>query len=204
MAAKKKAAPKTTKSPAAKKAAKTKTTGAAKRNKGKTSSKPGESAKAHEWLMQSQGVNTKGLPQENDAELDAMMMAEDQGSQEAIAEAVAGFVNETETDARPRFVKGGKPGPGRPKGSRNKFAEEFITDFYNDWLEHGPTVLAVVRAEKPDQYLKVAAAILPKQMDVRVSEFAELTEDALDKKISELSSQLGAAMAFLKPEGAMQ
>lgn len=195
MAAKKKAAPKTTKSPAAKKAATTKTTGAAKRNKGKTSSKPGESQEAHQWLMQSQGVTPK-----EEAEIRSLMEREDEGANELIGEVVVNV----EPPRGGRFVTGGKPGPGRPKGSRNKFAEDFITDFYNDWLEHGPTVLAVVRAEKPDQYLKAAVAILPKQMDVRVSEFAELTEDALDKKIAELAGQLGAAMAILNPTGVVQ
>jgi hypothetical protein len=98
-----------------------------------------------------------------------------------------------------RFVIGGKPGPGRPKGSRNKLAEEFITDFYNDWLEHGASVIALVRAEKPDVYFKGAVAILPKQVDMRVSPFAELTEDTLDARMAALAKELGQAIAILQP-----
>jgi hypothetical protein len=31
---------------------------------------------------------------------------------------------------------------GRPRGSRNKLGEVFITQLYTDWLEHGEAVIA--------------------------------------------------------------
>jgi hypothetical protein len=34
---------------------------------------------------------------------------------------------------------------GRPKGSRNKLGEAFVNDLYNDYLQHGPEVIAAVR-----------------------------------------------------------
>ena len=37
------------------------------KRKTKTDSKPGDAAKAHDWLMQSQGVSTEGLPAKAEA-----------------------------------------------------------------------------------------------------------------------------------------
>src|SRR5262249_56916117 len=39
---------------------------------------------------------------------------------------------------------------GRPRGSRGKLGEIFITQLYADWLEHGETVIAEVRTQKPE------------------------------------------------------
>ena len=35
---------------------------------------------------------------------------------------------------------------GRPKGSRNKLGEEFITGLCHDWCQHGAAALKKVRA----------------------------------------------------------
>lgn len=84
-----------------------------------------------------------------------------------------------------------KPGnPGRPKGSRNKLGEAFIQAMYIDFTEHGAAVIETVRTEKPDQYLKVVASILPQQLNVRVSEFDELTDEQIDQRINALARAL--------------
>jgi len=88
-----------------------------------------------------------------------------------------------------RFVSG-NIGGGRPKGSRNKLGEAFIQAMYSDFTEHGETVIETVRTEKPDQYLKVVASILPQQLNVRVSEFDELTDDQIDQRINALARAL--------------
>ena len=48
-----------------------------------------------------------------------------------------------------RFVRGNSGGPGRPKGSRNRLGEEFLSDLYADWMEHGASVIAEVRERNP-------------------------------------------------------
>src|SRR6185437_4393246 len=63
-------------------------------------------------------------------------------------------------------LKSWKPGQsgnpaGRAKGSRNKLGEAFIEAMHADFMEHGTQVIETVRVEKPDQYLKVIASILP-------------------------------------------
>lgn len=76
---------------------------------------------------------------------------------------------------------------GRPKGARNKLGEAFLADLCADWEKHGPDAIEKVRKEKPDAYLKVVASILPKELNVRVSEFDEMTDEQLDQRIRQLA-----------------
>jgi hypothetical protein len=63
------------------------------------------------------------------------------------------------------------PNPrGRPIGSRSKFSEAMVSDFLADWHEHGTDVLARVRATEPAVYLRVAAVLVPKELNVAVEQ----------------------------------
>ena len=181
MAAKKKAAPElnATKAPR-------------RRKKQPTSSAPGEGAKAHEWLMEALEQRESETKTTTD---------HDGPATTNVAKVEVSSENEKKKN-KPWLIQPGevRNPKGRPKGSRSKFQEEFISDFLADWKQGGVEAIAKVRREQPAAYLKVAATILPKQMDVRVSELAELTEDALDKKIAELSAQFTSALSILKPE----
>ncbi|MBD9650732.1 hypothetical protein IB267_20525 [Ensifer sp. ENS09] len=53
--------------------------------------------------------------------------------------------------------------PGRPKGARNKLGEAFLEAMHADFEDHGQDVIERVRKEKPEQYLRVVAPILPKK-----------------------------------------
>lgn len=93
-----------------------------------------------------------------------------------------------------------KPGnPGRPKGSRNKLGEAFLEAMHADFVQHGTDVIARVRNEKPDQYLKVVASILPKDLNVNINNMDDLTDDQLIQRIRQLDS---AIRPFLDAQGA--
>lgn len=55
---------------------------------------------------------------------------------------------------------------GRPKGSRNKLGEDFIAAMYDDFSQHGAAVIAKVREERPAEYLRVVASLLPKVLQL--------------------------------------
>ena len=93
--------------------------------------------------------------------------------------------------------KSGNP-KGRPKGSRNKLGEAFINDMYADWQDNGVEVIARVREEKPDQYLKVVASILPKDLNINVNQMDALTDDELIERIRALDSTI---RPFLEAQG---
>ena len=84
-----------------------------------------------------------------------------------------------------------KGNPGRPKGARNKLGEAFLEAMLDDFTEHGAVVIETVRTEKPDQYLKVIASILPKEMNLSVNDqFSEMTDDELADRARRLARDL--------------
>lgn len=99
--------------------------------------------------------------------------------------------------ANTQGLKPFKPGQsgnpaGRPKGSRNKLGEQFIEALQADFEEHGKSTIEVVRLEKPDQYLKVIASLLPRDVNLTVNEFADKSDDDIRRELRELAATLGA------------
>jgi hypothetical protein len=72
-------------------------------------------------------------------------------------------------EATGRFLKGTKPGPGRPVGSRSKLGEAFLEDLRDAWLEHGATALARCAVEEPGQFCRIVAGLLPKDINLNVA-----------------------------------
>lgn len=59
---------------------------------------------------------------------------------------------------------------GRPIGARSKFSEAMVADFAADWDKHGAGVLERVRMTDPATYLRVAAVLVPKELNVAVEQ----------------------------------
>lgn len=77
---------------------------------------------------------------------------------------------------------------GRTKGTRNKLGEAFLQAMHADFEQHGPKVIETVRLEKPDQYLKVIASILPKELNVNTSALGDMSDDELVAVLSAMRS----------------
>ena len=128
-------------------------------------------------------------------------MADDASSKPRKAKASAG--DKTPERQLPAALEANKWQPGqtgnptgRPKGSRNKLGEAFLSAMHEDFVEHGAQVIEQVRIEKPDQYLKVVASILPQQLNVNVQPFDEMSDDQLRKHAESLIRELGPVFAF--------
>ena len=91
-----------------------------------------------------------------------------------------------------QYKVGQSGGPGRPKGARNKFSEDYVEAFAADFEEHGAEIFARVRIEQPGVYLKLAAMLVPKDFnlkhsgDVSVSivNYADIDEQADSERIA--------------------
>jgi hypothetical protein len=101
-----------------------------------------------------------------------------------------GDTTENEAQSRPLFVPGGRPGPGRRKGSRNRLGEAFVADLLADWQEFGPAAITAVRRNRPADYLKVIASILPKDLHIKTGVYDDLTDADLVARIRQLDAQV--------------
>lgn len=92
-------------------------------------------------------------------------------------------------DEKGRFLSG-NIGGGRTKGARSKLGEEFIHALYEDFQAHGAEVIETVRMEKPDQYLKVVASLLPKDINVSGNEFDGMSDAELIARMRDIDAKL--------------
>ena len=98
-------------------------------------------------------------------------------------------------DEAGRFIVPPKS-PGRPLGARNKLGEAFIEALHEDFQEHGVAAIQTVRSEKPDQYLKVIASLVPKEMTLNLNnDLGELSDDELLDEIRKLHASLAPFLA---------
>jgi len=74
------------------------------------------------------------------------------------------------TDYATRFKPGKSGHPaGRPKGSRNKLDEQMLAVFCEDFERHGAETIRILRESSPYDYLRIAIALLPKQVAVNAA-----------------------------------
>lgn len=99
-------------------------------------------------------------------------------------------MGEMREDGRPVGRPFQKGEGGRPKGARNKLSEEFLEALAADFHKHGVAVIETVRAEKPEVYVKVIASILPRDLNVNVNEWGELSDDDLRARILDLEATI--------------
>lgn len=97
----------------------------------------------------------------------------------------------------PKVMPEGKPfqpgNPGRPKGSRNKLGEAFVTALHDDFQAHGVKAIETVRTERPHEYLKVVASLLPKQIEIKEDAFDGVSDEELAALVAAARSALGVA-----------
>src|SRR5262249_9842513 len=95
---------------------------------------------------------------------------------------------------RPPWKKGERGNPhwaGRQKGSRNKINQAYIDAFCREFEKHGEAVFAHVREKMPHVWLKLAAELQPKQVQVEHA-LAEMTEEQIEQRLAELRAAIAS------------
>jgi hypothetical protein len=93
-------------------------------------------------------------------------------------------------DEADEFANGpGEPGTGQ--GRRAKLADMFLDQLFADWRQHGAETIARVRKEKPDQYLKLLVAMLPRQVPAEENPLDGLTDEQLADLVAAARDALG-------------
>ncbi|MGI8569776.1 MAG: hypothetical protein ACR2KT_12255 [Methylocella sp.] len=58
-----------------------------------------------------------------------------------------------------------------------------VLKYHRDWQANGAETIARVREERPQDYLKVVASILPKDINLRRSPYEDMTDAELNAAI---------------------
>lgn len=90
---------------------------------------------------------------------------------------------------------------GRPAGARNKLGEDFIGALHDDFQAHGVKAIQAVREKKPDQYLRVIASIMPKDINLNVNNLGEVSDDELIERIRTLDATIRPFLAAQGEDG---
>lgn len=59
---------------------------------------------------------------------------------------------------------------GKPKGVKNKLSECFINDLYDSWKRRGMQALEQMAQDKPGEYVRAIASIMPKDVMVTLDQ----------------------------------
>ena len=84
----------------------------------------------------------------------------------------------SDRDVQGRFLPGheGLPGAGRPKGSKQSLADQFIYDLAELWEREGKNILTQMAAEKPCELVRAVTRVLSSD-EVRLRQDAVMVLD---------------------------
>jgi len=92
-------------------------------------------------------------------------------------------------DEKGRFVPGTSGNPaGKPKGARTKLGEQFLCALQADFEAHGVEAIETVREDRPQDYLKVIASLMPRDLNLNVNNLDDASDDELVQRLRDLES----------------
>ena len=92
------------------------------------------------------------------------------------------------------FVKGREKSGGRRSGARNKISNALLTAIAEDFEIHGAEVVRIARVEKPIEYLRITASLIPASIEIDNSRLTEVTDAELCEAVEELLKRRNAAV----------
>ena len=89
---------------------------------------------------------------------------------------------------------------GRPKGSKHKLSEEFVAALCEDFERHGIAAIERVRVEKPADYLRVIASVIPKEITVNPNPLEDMTDEELRETLARVNALIAQQLGFEPPK----
>ena len=84
-----------------------------------------------------------------------------------------------------------QPGQGgRRKGARHRISTALLETIAKDFAEHGEEVVKITRIERPTEYLKIVASLLPRELEVTIGPLEQISDDELEKLIADARGKL--------------
>jgi hypothetical protein len=82
--------------------------------------------------------------------------------------------------------------PRRPVASRDSLGRAFLQAMEVDFGEHGKGTIRALREERPHDYLKLVATLVPKEFSANDPGLKDMTDDELASVLSALRSAIAA------------
>ncbi len=98
---------------------------------------------------------------------------------------------------------------GRPKGTKDAINKAFLDDVTEDWRECGKEALERARKDKPAEYVRMVASLLPKDQNLNVVTSTDdlfcqildsMNSGRADDEVRKENARMKAEIAALKGE----
>jgi len=89
------------------------------------------------------------------------------------------------------FEKGHARTGGRAKGVKNRLSHAFLTALVEDFEAHGEEAIRICRVERPNEYVKIVAGLMPRELDITNNTLTDIDDTQLVEFIEYIRLQLG-------------
>jgi hypothetical protein len=83
-----------------------------------------------------------------------------------------------------KIVAGGST--GRKKGARNRLHADFVVSLQEHFHEFGKAAIDIVFKERPNEYLKIIASVLPKEFILDDGRLETMGDEELEQYLAEI------------------
>src|SRR5438067_11430925 len=72
---------------------------------------------------------------------------------------------------------------GRRPGTRNRLSQEFLVVLLAEFEAHGAEAVRICRTERPSDFVKIVASLLPREIDIQDNTLADVSDADLESFI---------------------
>lgn len=92
----------------------------------------------------------------------------------------------TKQDSETGQFVAGTSSAGRKKGARNRLHADFVVALQEHFQERGKAAVEIVFRESPRDYLKIIAAVLPKEFILEDGRLEQMGDEELESYLAEI------------------
>jgi hypothetical protein len=83
-----------------------------------------------------------------------------------------------------KFLPGHSVKGGKPAGTRNKLTTMLLSALVADFAEFGPAAVKIMRVERPADYIRVIASLVPKELLIQETALSEMSDDEIVESLA--------------------
>ncbi len=68
---------------------------------------------------------------------------------------------------------------GRPRGAKNRLSFSFLCALADDFEEFGAEAIRITRIEKPNEYVRMVASLMPRELEITEPSLSQVSDDEL-------------------------